>query len=419
MNMDKISDLLFALIRCAIHGTEPNKDALASLSETEWLELFSTASKKRVAAVVYSVLEKYGAFGSENAGVQERWKTSAKSAVLRQMEITRAVYKINAESVKRGVAPVFIKGPIIADLYPHYAQRRSFDIDILVTDGEKEAAVQMLEDMGYEQNQASSKNHVQVFSSINPASVIELHTRLWEDYEGHKISVLESLNLDGNCVPVKACGLDIMTLEPTRHLIYQIFHIVKHFIIDSISARYLLDITLFIKKYEAQIDFGIFWSSMEALGYAQFCKQFFNLCGFYLGLDISFFTGSKPVLDLDAQSLMADIMGGGVTAKAGQDHWQIMGIMTPYFVGEKKVSKTSFGRKFDAIFLRPKDLQGKFVYAQKYKILLPVAWVHRGIEYLRQYSRRKSNTQSVGEKLKITEHRLYLLNRLGLVDEKE
>jgi len=277
----------------------------------------------------------------------------------------------------------------------------------------------MLEALGYEQSQAGSKNHVQVFSSVNPPSVIEMHTRLWEDYEGQKINILKSLNLDGDCVNLKACGLDIITLEPTRHLIYQIFHIVKHFMIDSISARYLVDITLFIKKYKGRIDFKIFWDSMEALGYAQFSRQFFNLCGVYLGLDISFFGQSEPVLDENAQNLMADIMGGGMTAAAGQDHWQIMGIMTPYLVGDKKVRRTSFGRKFDAVFLRPQDLQGKFVYAQKYKILLPVAWVHRGIEYLRQYSRRKKNTQSAGEKLKLTDRRLYLLNRLGLIDEKE
>jgi len=417
--MDKISDLLFALIRCAVHGDEPDKDALASLNEAEWLELFNMASKKRITAVLYPVLEKCGTFNDAIANMHENWKRAAKSAVLRQMEITRAVYRISAESFKRSVTPVFIKGPVIADLYPHYSQRRSSDIDILVTDGEKEAAVQMLENMGYEQSQANSKNHVQVFSSVNPASVIELHTRLWEDYEGQKIDILESLHLEESRISVKACGLDIITLEPTRHLIYQIFHIVKHFIIDSIGARYLLDITLFIEKYKDQINFEIFRQSMEALGYTQFCRQFFNLCRAYLDLDVSFFMEGEPMLDIDAENLMADIMGGGVAAESGQEKWQIMGIMTPYLVGEKKIRKTSFGRKFDAVFLRPKDLQGKFVYAQKYKFLLPVAWVHRGIECALKYSGKKEHTQSAGEKLKLTERRLYLLNRLGLVDEKE
>jgi len=416
--MDKIFDLLFALIRCAIHGGEPDKDALADLNEAEWSELFNAAHKTRMAAVLYPVLEKCGAFGEKNAAVQEKWKTSAKSAVLGQMEITRAVYAIRAESVKREIAPVFIKGAVLADLYPHYSQRRSGDIDILVTDGEKDAAMRMLEEMGYKQSQEGSKNHVQVYYSGNPRSVIELHTRLWEDYEGQKIDILESLRLEENRVSVKACGFDITTLEPTGHLIYQIFHIVKHFILDGIGARYLVDVALFIEKYKEQIDFEIFRKSIEALGYTQFCKQFFNLCGVYVGLDISFFTEDEPVIDADAQSLMFDIIGGGVAAGVG-DQWQIMGIMTPYFVGEKKARRTSFGRKLDAIFLRPKDLQGKFIYAQKYKILLPVAWVHRGIEYLRQYSRRKDHTQSAGEKLKLTEHRLHLLNRLGLVNEKE
>jgi hypothetical protein len=277
----------------------------------------------------------------------------------------------------------------------------------------------MFLNMGYEHDEEHSNAHVQMLVSRDPASIIELHTRLWEDYEGRQMSVLESLALDAELVSVKACGLEIMTLEPTRHLIYQIFHIIKHFMLEKIGVRYLVDITLFIEKYAEQIDFKFFRESMHALGYAEFSRQFFNLCGIYIGLDTRPVTGSEPVLDDDAEKLLADILGGGAGGTGGQAQWQVKGIMTPYLTGEKQISGTSFGRKLDAIFLRPEDLQGKFVYARRYKILLPVAWVHRGFDYALKYLSRRKSTQGASEKLKITDERLILLNKLGLVDEKK
>ena len=417
--MEQLFDIFFNLSRCAIRGVEADRGRLETLSESDWASLAEMAAKTGTTSLLYPVLAKYEGQHDKNNEALAGWKNQARYSVLRQMEMHRAAYAICAESERRGLSPVFFKGVILADLYPHYSQRRSIDIDILVSEGEKEDTIQMLEAMGYVQNHARSIKHVQVLSSTNPVSTIELHTRLWEDYEGKKIGILESLDLASQegLVRVRACGLDVLTLEPGRHLAYQMFHIVKHFMLDGVGMRYLIDITLFIEKYKEQIDFNVFWNNMEALSYERFAKQFINLCKFCMGLDTNGINLGDSVLDNDTISLLADIMHG---ATIGKDiyRWQILGVMTPYFVGEKKISKTSFIRKFDAIFLRREDLTAPFEYAKKHRVLLPVAWVHRGVGYALRYFRYRKNFYGASAKLNIIENRLDLMNRMGLVDEK-
>ena len=417
---NKIFDLFFYLIRCAVRGDDADKTELENLNENEWSDLADLAARTKTTALLYPVLAKCGNFKEKSEKVTE-WHRRAFVLILHQMDMTRASYRVSTESKKRGLSPVFIKGVILADLYPHYSRRKSSDMDILVAEHEKADVVKMLEDLDYVHNTEHSKNHVQIFTMRDSDSVIELHTRLWEDYEGQKIDVLKSLNLtdSANLVSADVCGFEVLTLEPGRHLTYQMFHLIKHFMLDAIGSRYLIDITLFIEKYRQQINFGSFWESMDSLGYSQFCRQFFILCGSYIGLDTSFFMDGEPVPDENALMLLSDIMNGGTKAGDDKEQWQLLGYMTPYFVGEKTMRKTSFGRKLDTVFLRPKDLQGKFVYAKKHKFLLPVAWVHRTIAYFMKYNRRRVRRHSVSEKMDAAERRLNLLNGLGLINGKK
>jgi hypothetical protein len=409
--MKNMLDSFFSIVECAVHGK--STDEIENLNEDEQNALFEMAVRSGMTALLYPA----AAQALKSDELREKWQKMARNGIMRQMEMTRAAYIISSESKKRGISAVFFKGAVLADLYPHYSQRRSSDIDILVTDEEQAGAIQMLKDIGYEHKTKSSEEHVQLFIMQNSGYAIELHTRLWEDYEGQQINVLEAFKLTApeKLISLNVCGFDITTLEPGGHLTYQMYHIIKHFILNGIGMRYLIDVTLFIEKYKEQINFKTFWNNMDKLDYSQFCKHFFTLCGLYVGLDTEFFTSEELVLDENAQNLMIDIM----SRRTANEQKQIMAYMTPYLVGEKTMRKTALGRKLDTIFLRPKDLQGKFVYAKKYKFLLPIAWIHRIIDFIVKSRRRPEAHHTVSEKMNAAEQRLNLLNKLGLVDGKK
>ena len=95
--------------------------------------------------------------------------------------------------------------------------------------------------------------------------------------------------------------------------------------------------------------------------------------------------------------------------------WQIMGMMTPYFTGQRRTGNSSFKRKLEVIFPKANDLPDEYAYAKKVKILLPIAWVHKMINYLIKYRKNKKTWYSASEKLDVAEHRLKLMKDMDLI----
>ena len=98
--------------------------------------------------------------------------------------------------------------------------------------------------------------------------------------------VLEKCKLTDTAsfVELTACGIDVVTLGFTEHLIFQMFHIIKHFVVQGVGFRYFMDITLYINHYIKELDLQRFWNSMEELGYDKFCDVFFWCCNQCLGM---------------------------------------------------------------------------------------------------------------------------------------
>jgi len=112
---------------------------------------------------------------------------------------------------------------------------------------------------------------------------------------------------------------------------------------------------------------------------------------------------------------MLDLFYSGNVSGNNYEKWQILGTMTPYFTGEKKTVKNKLIRKLAVIFPRTRDLQDHYMYAKKCPILLPVAWIHRVVNYLVKYKSKSTEWYSAGEKLEAAEHRIDLMDKMGLL----
>ena len=69
------------------------------------------------------------------------------------------------------------------------------------------------------------------------------------------------------------------------------------------------------------------------------------------------------------------------------------------------------------VFPRAKDLPDEFAYAKKMKFLLPVAWVHKAVNYLIRWSKYRDIMYNTSEKLEVAEHRIALMKGLGLSEK--
>ncbi|MCR5772121.1 MAG: nucleotidyltransferase family protein [Butyrivibrio sp.] len=409
-------DNLFMLCRAHMYSndkTESENDKY----ELDFEELKVMIQENSLSAFLYKPVKE---FNDKNGIISQEviadYGRYIQAVMFRELSKNYGIKKLCKEAENRGIRLVFFKGILLADLYPQYAERTSSDSDILVDDKDKEAAEKLLVELGYEKNLEHSKNHVQVYSNNVLDHVVELHTRLWEDYTGPRIDILDKMELSCLQTDIRtmACGIEVNTLGYEKHLVYQLFHIIKHFSLDGIGIRYLIDTTLFVNRYCEDIDFDLFWKHIELLGYTKFVEAFFQICVKELKMTDKVFENHAYMLDHSVDDLKMDLLKVGIT-KDKDAGWQIMGAMEGYFTGEAKAPKTEIKRKLSMVFPSLDALPKTYIYARRYPILLPFAWVHRAIKFIIRRNGHKEAFYSVSEKIDVGERRIHLMDELGLM----
>lgn len=290
------------------------------LSGEELQAFYECAKKNRLLSLLYRTAAGTGVAGATGTtGIEEndeeilrKWQEEKTFYDIKECRQSILVNRLVTLSNEAGIRPVFFKGYVLADLYPEYTMRNSSDTDIYISDEERQRFVAILLDMGYERDVKLDKENVHTYRYVKNNDCwhkIELHFSLFEDFESETINILESMGLtDPNTfVQIDCCNMKMWTLGHLEHLVYQIFHMVKHYTFQGINLRYLVDISLFLKTYAKEIDRKQFWKRMEMLGYTEFCKCFLALCCQYFALDaesIGLEEKSDPAL---TEELLTDI----------------------------------------------------------------------------------------------------------------
>lgn len=406
-------ELYMYLLRCAIKKERLEEETLAKYQDIESNKIRERAKKSGQLFLLDTNIYDYAVYRKEENIEQ---KLGIKQVVY-EYEKYKCIRNVLALAKEHNIPFVIFKGCVLADLYPQYVQRSSCDTDIFVSHEYRQKAIEMLVNTGYVINEEHSKNEVCVLQYCKFPHTIELHSCLWEDYEGKRLDILKSFGLTDTdkLIELETCGFTVTTLGYEEHLIYQLFHIIKHFSLEGVGMKYLADITLYVDAYGKYIDYQRMWKRLEELDYAKFAHYLFAICIEFLGMDKAILEGRKMSMGNEFYEFMLDLFNGGVMYEDKSDSWQILGMMTPYFTGEKGGAKGKFGRKLAVIFPRVKDIQEYYPYLRKYPFLLPVAWVQKATKYLINYRNQSNNWYSASEKLNVAEHRIDLMDKLGLL----
>lgn len=412
-NIESEWKLYMYLLRCAIHGEKIDTTKLEEYSDIDCNKLLERAKMNNQAMLLQDYIYEYALY--RNQQFEKPINNVAK--VIYEYEKYKCIRNVLDLASKNKLSFVIFKGCVLSDLYPQYIQRNSSDTDIFVYKEYNEQAIKMLLDEGYVIEEEHTKDGVTVFVHGSKPHVIELHTCLWENYEGKRLDILESFDLTNRnaLIELETCGFKVTTLGYEEHLIYQIFHIIKHFSLDGIGVKYLADIALYVDAYGQYIDFERFWEKMEKLDYARFSHYLFAICIEFLGMKPDIIKNREMNMGDEMLEFMLDLFQYGTNDDESNERWQILGMMTPYFTGEKKAAKNKFVRKLAVIFPRAKDLQDHYMYAKKCPVLLPIAWVHKALNFLIKSRSKDNNWYSAGEKLDVAERRIDLMNKMGLL----
>lgn len=408
--MSHIMDCLLDALRCSMNNI--HVEWSDTLTQNEWSSLVQEAQNHDILPLLTHAVNNSQAFSTTEKHFQFAIKEYSRRRVIYQASATAEFELLYLFLSERGLNPIVIKGIILRSLYPNPELRHSSDEDLLIKADEFPLYHQAMLDYGltlvnpdediyqaYEVAYKNTKKHL----------YIELHKLLFSP-ESNAYADLNSLFecVQDWCISVMIYGQKFYTLSPTDHLLYLICHAFKHFLYSGVGIRQVADMVLFINTYEECIDWHHIFSACKSVHIDVFSAALLKIGYTHLNLN------SKPSyfseIQVDEEPLLIDIMTGGLygTADMNRAHSSNMTL--------KAVSSQKRGHRRNGIlyslFPGKSYLQHRFIYAKKSPLLLPIAWLHRIIIYLKKS--RKSDI-SPGRSISIGNARIKLLEQYHII----
>lgn len=326
----------------------------------------------------------------------------------RQIIQNRELMRVLSAAYEKGLKLIVFKGIVFSSLYENEYARVSCDADLLIDSLQVNEVIQLLEALGYtHKKQKDNVEELQLQGKLK----IELHQKLWEDFQGSKIDALENMNLtsESSLIHKNYKGIDYVTLGYTEQLIYHIYHLVKHFELEGIGIKSLLDLTLYVNAYYDEINQMRFWKSMKCLKYDRFVEALFQLCIAEFGMKK--ITLRHQFKESEIIELLLDFLNIGKYGEADNGNWCVKDNMAYYLCGDKP--KSMIRAKIELLFPDKNSLSDEYEYAKKNGLLLPIAWIHRLINYMKRDD--QDERYDTIKKIKKVSTRLKLMKKYGLV----
>ena len=348
-----------------------------------------------------------------DANFQAMFKSSAFRYIFSQIQRTNHFLEVYKKKKKKNIKILVFKGIIFRNMYNNPDDRISSDEDILIKKEDYEKVKEFFLSEGFE---FIDKGEECAYFSKSTGLCIEVSTSLFS-HESKAYGHLNKLFEDvfEKSIKINIDKIDILTLSHEQHLIYIVFHNMKHFLTGGFGIRQVADFSKYIETYGEYINWEKFWSDLKDLNYDTFALNLIEISLKYLGFNDDKITYPDNITSFDelknsqkyyinSESLINDILDAGVFGASTMDR-KHTALMTLDAVEDKKKSN-----RLKAVFPNVNYLKDNYTYLQKYPILLPVAWGKRILSYL-----KKNKTSSYINTMELGKQRIELLKEYKII----
>lgn len=273
---------------------------------------------------------------------------------------------------------IFLKGAVLKEFYPVKEFRTSGDIDLFVRNTDFEAARILFKSNPEEFRITHNTTRV---CTVNYRDIqIELHTA--DDTDGSYFSDIFKK-------AEKSKDSFEYSLSKENHLLYVLCHIAKHFNQFGAGVRMFADIDVLVRNIE-NFNYDAFIIKCREANIEVFAKYAFSFCKYHFDTpvkaEIDFKSGSEIT-----QLFESTVIDGGSFGYASRKHAEL------YLKNNvNKNGKITFISKikafFSMIFPSARHLKMGYSYAMKHPFLLPVAWLNRVIDAIKNKNIHSMNT---------------------------
>ena len=375
--------------------------------------IYKMSEIHHVVPMIYNAAYNEDFFKECDANFQAMFKSSAFRYIFSQIQRTNHFLEVYKKLSEKNIKILVFKGIIFRNMYNNPDDRISSDEDILIKKEDYEKVKEFFLSEGFE---FIDKGEECAYFSKSTGLCIEVRTSLFS-HESKAYGHLNKLFEDvfEKSIKINIDKIDILTLSHEQHLIYIVFHNMKHFLTGGFGIRQVADFSKYIETYGEYINWEKFWSDLKDLNYDTFALNLIEISLKYLGFNNDKITYPDNITSFDelknsqkyyinSESLINDILDAGVFGASTMDR-KHTALMTLDAVEDKKKSN-----RLKVVFPNVNYLKDNYTYLQKYPILLPVAWGQRILSYL-----KKNKTSSYINTMELGKQRIELLKEYKII----
>ena len=375
--------------------------------------IYKMSEIHHVVPMIYNATYNEDFFKECDANFQAMFKSSAFRYIFSQIQRTNHFLEVYKKLSEKNIKILVFKGIIFRNMYNNPDDRISSDEDILIKKEDYEKVKEFFLSEGFE---FIDKGEECAYFSKSTGLCIEVSTSLFS-HESKAYGHLNKLFEDvfEKSIKINIDKIDILTLSHEQHLIYIVFHNMKHFLTGGFGIRQVADFSKYIETYGEYINWEKFWSDLKDLNYDTFALNLIEISLKYLGFNDDKITYPDNITSFDelknsqkyyinSESLINDILDAGVFGASTMDR-KHTALMTLDAVEDKKKSN-----RLKAVFPNVNYLKDNYTYLQKYPTLLPVAWGQRILSYL-----KKNKTSSYINTMELGKQRIELLKEYKII----
>ncbi|MDO4563267.1 MAG: nucleotidyltransferase family protein, partial [Clostridia bacterium] len=413
INMNEYAKLILELLSPQLRGRKPHVNIPDSISREK---LYHDSVAHQVQFLICDALLKMPSQLEADFAdaLNEILMTAVVRETQREHEISHVINALAAENID----VVAFKGAYLKFLYPLSQYRIMGDVDLFLTDiSQIGNACALFERLGYTWSKEEGETYCFRRGDDIP---IDLHTYVKFVEEGHFFDeknqrILGEVFRLSECITEDVDGCRMKLFSHTDHFAHLFSHMACHITLGGFGFRQLCDVVVYVLTRGDRIDYSRFWHICKLTGYTTFAANILYVCRDYLALDTDEIFGalnsSPPNF---SEALIDDMYENGVFGYKSREKL----LINKAAGGAVRANKEK-GSRFGAVSAMlhaafPLYIkQEKYAYAMHHRILLPVAWAHRLIDFV--FGRmRPSDFKTLIEQKNSVDKRLKLLADLEL-----
>lgn len=348
-----LSKYFIRLVRYGMGLTETPPEKPENVA---WKAVYSIAKHHSLTALVFDALQRSGTCVEEE--VWNKWEKAYRVCMHADLQQQIAWEELKTIAAEKDLDMLALKGIHVKSLYPRSELRQMGDLDVLYPKKRFKDLKKALIEAGYAYDKKSAGMHHQVFSRP-PIVNLEMHGSLigdsieFADYYADPWSRAKQTD-----------EKNVWRFSLDDEYIFMLLHAAKHYFHCGSGVRTFLDLYVFLRRYQEQLDMQYIESELEkATALAKKKGANYDLVQFEKtarALADGWFDKKEPVVD----EVGLTVLVGGV-----------YGVLERGW--EKDYEKEGKGYLLRRLFPSLKKMQERNPVLKKAPFLLPFFWLGR------------------------------------------